>query len=247
MANTKVNRLEPGIALARSEFERSFELLRDLTSYAIYLLDADGVIVGWNAGAELIVGHKAEEMIGEPFSRLFTKEERRAGVPRQALFAAKSAGRYENEGWQQRKDGNHLWANTTIEAVRDEELLIGYACITRDATEKRAAEEALRESERQFRLLVAGVTDYALFMLDPNGIVSSWNAGAERIKGYRANEIIGHHFSRFFTDVDRGKGTPLRALYTATQEGRFEAEGWRVRRDGSLFWANAIIDAIRDE
>ncbi len=229
--------------------ERQFRaLIQGVTDYAIYLLDSDGVIVSWNAGARQILGYEASELLDEPFSRLFTSEERRAGVPRQALLSARHGDRYEQEGWRARKDGSHLWANTVIDAIWDEDqALIGYACITRDATEKRAAEEALRESERQFRLLVAGVTDYAIFRLDPNGIVSSWNAGAERIKGYKADEIIGHHFSRFFTDVDRGSGTPLRALYAATQEGRFETEGWRVRKDGSLFWANAIIDAIRDE
>lgn len=248
MAGRKADSLKQSDLLPGSDAGRSFGLLRDVTGYAIYLLDADGVIVGWNAGAERVLGHAAGEILGEPFSRLFTTEERRKGLPRQALATAKTSGRYENEGWQRRKDGNHLWAHTTIEAVRDKrQPVVGYACIVRDATEKRAAEQALRDSERQFRLLVAGVTDYALFMLDPNGIVSSWNAGAERIKGYKADEIIGHHFSRFFTDADRAKGTPLRALYAATQEGRFEAEGWRVRKDGSLFWANAIIDAIRDE
>jgi PAS domain S-box-containing protein len=229
--------------------ERQFRaLIQGVTDYAIYLLDPDGIIISWNAGAQQILGYEARELIGEPFSRLFTSEERRTGVPRQALQSARQGDRYEREGWRARKDGSHLWANTVIDAIWNrDETLIGYACITRDATEKRAAEQALRESERQFRLLVASVTDYAIFRLDPNGIVSSWNAGAERIKGYKADEIIGHHFSRFFTDVDRAKGTPLRVLYAATQEGRFEAEGWRVRKDGSLFWANAIIDAIRDE
>src|SRR5262249_18881024 len=112
---------------------------------------------------------------------------------------------------------------------------------------RRTAQDSLRESERQFRLLVANVTDYALFMLDPNGIVTSWNAGAQRIKGYKADEIIGQHFSRFYTERDRAAGVPARALYTANREGRFEAEAWRVRKDGNLFWANVVIDAIRDE
>ena len=105
----------------------------------------------------------------------------------------------------------------------------------------------MRDSERQFRLLVNGVTDYALFMLDPNGIVTSWNVGAERVKGYTADEIIGQHFSRFYTATDRAAGIPTRALFTASTEGRFEAEGWRVRKDGSLFWANVVIDPIVDE
>ena len=107
--------------------------------------------------------------------------------------------------------------------------------------------EQLRESERQFRLLVNGVTDYALCMLDPNGIVTNWNAGAQRIKGYTAEEIVGQHFSKFYTESDRKAGLPSRALLTATTHGRFEAHGWRVRKDGSMFWANVIIDPIKDE
>src|SRR6478609_10627506 len=96
-------------------------------------------------------------------------------------------------------------------------------------------------------LLVQNVTDYAIYMLDPTGIVSSWNAGAERFKGYRADEIIGEHFSRFYTDHDREAGLPARALKVALAEGRFEAEGWRVRKDGSQFWANVVIDPVHDE
>ena len=248
VSSRKADQRRQDIAPGNADERRFHALIQGATDYAIFLLDPEGVIISWNQGASQILGYSAQEVLGEPFSRIFSTEQRRTGVPRQALLAAQRDGRCESEGWQLRKEGSHLWANTVINAVWDaRDRLTGYICIVRDATQKRAAEEALRESERQFRLLVAGVTDYAIFRLDPNGIVSSWNAGAERIKGYKADEIIGHHFSRFFTDIDRGKGTPLRALYTATQEGRFEAEGWRVRKDGSLFWANAIIDAIRDE
>jgi PAS domain S-box-containing protein len=125
--------------------------------------------------------------------------------------------------------------------------LEGFAKVTRDITERQSAHKTLRDSERQFRLLVSNVTDYALYMLDPNGIITSWNAGAQRIKGYSADEIIGQHFSRFYTERDRAAGAPSRALYTAAIEGRFEAEAWRVRKDGSLFWASVILDPIRDE
>src|ERR1700744_6526385 len=104
----------------------------------------------------------------------------------------------------------------------------------------------LFESERSFRLLVEGVADYALYMLDPNGIVTSWNIGAQRIKGYAPSEILGQHFSRFYTETDRANGKPARALATAEQHGRYEEEGWRVRKDGTFFWASVIIDPIRE-
>ena len=169
-------------------------------------------------------------------------------MPAQFLAIAAREGRFESEGWRVRKDGSRFWASVVIDAIRSKSgELLGFAKVTRDITERRAAQEALLESERQFRLLVAGVTDYALFMLDPNGIVTSWNAGAERIKGYTSDEILGQHFSRFYTERDRAAGAPTRAIATAISEGHFEADGWRVRKDGSMFWANVVIDPIRDE
>jgi PAS domain S-box-containing protein len=234
-------------ALLRSE-RRFRALVEGVTDYAICMLDTSGVVTNWNAGAERLKGYTADEIIGQHFSKFYAREERAKGVPGRVLETAVREGRSETEGWRQRKDGSRFWASVVVDAIRNSAgELEGFAKITRDITERQAAQETLRESERQFRLLVAGVTDYALYMLDPNGIVTSWNAGAERIKGYAADEIIGQHFSRFYTERDRAAGMPARALYTATQEGRFEAEGWRVRKDGSMFWANVVIDPIRDE
>ena len=161
---------------------------------------------------------------------------------------AASEGRFEREGWRLRKDGTQFWAHVVIDPIRSPSgEIIGFAKVTRDLTERRAAEEALRRSQEQFRLLVQGVTDYAIFMLDPEGHVASWNAGAQRIKGYAPDEIIGSHFSRFYTPEDRAEGIPTRGLATAAREGRWEAEGLRMRKDGSTFWAHVVIDAIRDE
>src|SRR6185312_15392399 len=229
--------------------ENRFRMLIDaVIDYAIYMLDPSGIITNWNTGAERMKGYRAEEIIGHHFSRFYTKEDRAAGLPARVLETARREGRYESEGWRVRSDGSRFWANVIIDAIRDNKgQLIGFAKITRDMTEQRAAQETLRESERQFRLLVRGVSDYALFMLDPQGIVSNWNQGAERIKGYKADDIVGQHFSRFYTEGDRRAGMPARALQTAKAEGRFEAEGWRVRKDGSMFWANAIIDPIHDD
>jgi len=231
------------------EGDRRFRrLIEGVVDYAIFMLDPSGVVTNWNAGAERITGYRADEIVGHHFSRLYTPEDRAAGVPVRVLEAAARAGRSESEGWRVRKDGSRLWASAVLNAIRDEAgTLIGFAKVTCDATEHRAAQEALRESERQFRLLVKNVTDYAVFMLDPNGVIVSWNTGAERIKGYSADEVIGQHFSRFYTKQDRAAGVPMRALEAAVAEGRFEAEGWRMRKDGTLFWANVVIDPIRDD
>ncbi len=231
------------------ESERRFRMLVDgVIDYAIYMLDPSGIVVNWNHGAERMKGYTAQEVVGQHFSKFYTAEDRARGEPAKVLETTAREGRYESEAWRVRKDGSRFWASVVLDAVRNADgRLEGFTKITRDITERRAAQEALRDSERQFRLLVSNVIDYGLYMLDPNGIVTSWNAGAQRIKGYAAHEIIGQHFSRFYTEQERAAGIPLRALHTATAEGHFEAEGWRVRKDGSLFWANVVIDPVRDE
>jgi PAS domain S-box-containing protein len=157
-------------------------------------------------------------------------------------------GRFEAEGWRVRKDGTRFWAHVIIDAVRAEDgSLLGYAKITRDITSKREQEKALFESEQRFRMLVQGVKDAAIYMLDTEGRVTNWNAGAEAIKGYTAAEIVGQHFSRFYTGEDRANGEPKRALETALREGKYEREAWRVRKDGSLFWAHVLLDPIFNE
>lgn len=239
--------------MAQSEHPSStssrFELLvQSVTDYAIYMLDQEGRVTSWNAGARRFKGYEADEIIGHHFSRFYTPEEREQEIPRIALETAEREGRFEAEGWRVRKDGTRFWANVVIDPIRDPSgALVGYAKITRDLSERRAAELELRASEERFRLLVQSVTDYAIYMLDPDGNVSSWNPGAERFKGYAADEIMGEHFSRFYTDEDRAAGVPRFALETARREGRFEAEGWRVRKDGSRFWASVVIDPIRNE
>ena len=229
--------------------EGRFRLLVDaITDYAIYMLSPEGIVTSWNSGAQRFKGYKPPEILGEHFSRFYLEEDRAAGLPARALATAAEHGRFEGEGWRQRKDGSRFWAHVIIDPIRRPSgELIGYAKITRDLTERRAAEQAIRQSEEQFRRLVQGVSDYAIYMLDPTGNVSSWNFGAERIKGYRPQEIIGTHFSTFYTAEDREAGLPETALGIARAEGRFEREGWRVRKDGTRFWASIVIDAIRDE
>jgi PAS domain S-box-containing protein len=222
-------------------------LIQGVVAYAIYMLDPEGRIVSWNPGAERIKGYTADEIIGEHFSRFYTEEDRAAGVPTQALRTAVEAGRFTVEAWRCRKDGSRFWAMVVIDPIYLEGRLVGFAKITRDMTEQHEARLAALESERRFRLLVEGVTDYAIYMLNPEGEVTNWNAGAERIKGYTASEIVGQHFSRFYVLEDVEAGKPQRALEIARHEGRFEAEGWRRRKDGSRFWASVMVDAIYDD
>jgi PAS domain S-box-containing protein len=223
-------------------------LVQSIVDYAIYLLDPDGVVTSWNAGAERIKGFQTNEIIGQHFSQFYTPEDRAAGMPERVLDIARREGKYQGEGWRVRKDGTRFWANVVVDAIKaDDGRIIGFAKITRDMTEQREAHQALIEAERRFRILVQGVTDYAIYMLDPEGHVTNWNAGAQRIKGYRPDEIIGQHFSRFYTPEDFEAGTPARALQTARDTGRYEAEGWRMRKSGERFWASVVIDAIRDD
>ncbi|NEU99753.1 hybrid sensor histidine kinase/response regulator [Bradyrhizobium uaiense] len=223
-------------------------LVEAITDYAIYMLDREGRVTSWNPGARRFKGYEADEIIGRHFSTFYTDAERSQNVPAKALAEAERTGHFEREGWRVRKDGSQFWAHVVIDAIRSPEgELVGFAKITRDLTERRAAETKLRESEEQFRLLVQSVTDYAIFMLDTSGHVASWNAGAQHIKGYAPEEIIGRHFSDFYTEADRAAGLPRIGLETATQTGRWEHEGQRVRKDGTVFWAHVVIDAIRDD
>ncbi|WP_454856161.1 PAS domain S-box protein [Rhizobium binxianense] len=223
-------------------------LVNAITDYAIYMLSPEGFVTSWNAGAQRFKGYKSSEILGQHFSRFYTEADRAAGLPARALSIAEREGRFEGEGWHQRKDGTRFWAHVIIDPIRHSSgSLIGFAKITRDLTERRAAENALRKSEEQFRLLVQGVSDYAIYMLDLDGRVTSWNSGAQRIKGYRPDEILGQHFSRFYTEEDRAAGEPERALRIASLEGRFEKEGWHVRKDGTRFWGSAVFDAIKDD
>jgi len=222
-------------------------LIQSVLDYAIYMLDPTGHIVSWNPGAERIKGYTPQEIIGQHFSRFYTEEDRAAGMPEYALATAAEAGRFTSEAWRVRRDGSRFWALVVIDPIRRDGKLIGFAKITRDLTEQRKAQEMALESERRFRLLVQGVTDYAIYMLSPEGLVTNWNTGAQRIKGYAANEIVGQHFSRFYTKEDLKREIPRIALERARSEGRFEAEGWRVRKDGTRFWASVVIDAVHDD
>ena len=233
-----------GIAHETGELHRL--LVQSVDDYAIFALDPDGYILSWNAGAQRFKGYTAEEIIGKHFSIFYPREKIEERFPDFELKEAARVGRFEDEGWRIRKDGTRFWANVVITALHDPSgTLVGFAKVTRDLTERRMADEALRESEERFRLLVQSVRDYAIFMLDPTGHITTWNAGAERIKGYTADEIIGQHFSIFYPQEDLDDGKPARELEIATRTGVYEEEGWRLRKDGSRFWASVVITAMR--
>jgi len=238
----------PATATGPSDVDDRFRLfVESVTDYGIFMLDLTGHIASWNAGAQRIKGYQATEVIGKHFSIFYPAEQIAAGKCEHALEIAVSEGRFEEEGYRLRKDGRRFWANVVITAVRDAKgELIGFGKVTRDLTERRDAEQELRRSEERLRLLIASVTDYAIFILDPRGHVATWNPGAQRLKGYRAEEIIGRHFSTFYPEEDVRAGKCERELEGAASIGRFEDEGWRLRKDGTPFWANVVITPIRD-
>ncbi len=231
---------------AWSAEERARLILESIRDYAIFLLDRDGVVTTWNSGAEHIYGYAADEIRGKHCSILYPVDDRDDGRCERALAVA-AQGRFEEEGWRVRKDGHRIWANVILSTVHDAGgRPVGFAHVTRDLSERKLAEETARQHAERFKLMVEGVKDYAIFMLDPMGRVVTWNEGAQRIKQYRAEEIIGQHFSRFYSEEDVRGGKCERELAAAERDGRFEDEAWRVRKDGSLFWANVVITALRD-
>jgi PAS domain S-box-containing protein len=222
-------------------------LIEAVVDYGIFVLDPQGRIASWNTGAQKLKGYTRSEILGQHFSIFYPPEAQASGWPEEELRRAKQLGRFEDEGWRLRKDGSRFWANVVITALWDDDgTLAGFAKITRDLTERRRHEEELRQSEQRFRLLVDSVRDYAIFMLDANGVVRSWNAGAQAINQYTASEVTGKHFSIFYTSPDIEARKPEIELEVAAAQGRVEEEGWRKRKDGTLYWANVVVSAIRN-
>lgn len=235
----------PVLQIAEHRYRLMVEPMPD---YALFMLDPAGVVTSWNPLAERMTGYRAEEVIGRHIECLYAPKDRDDGLSRRELRIARDKGRLEGESWWIGKNGRRFWAQSIIDPIHDERGdLIGFAQLTRDLSERKQAGEALRRNEEQFRLLVQSVTDYAIYMLDKDGNVTSWNYGAQRIKGYKPDEIIGRHFSSFYTQADREAGEPQKNLARAMSEGRVESEGWRVRKNGSRFWAHVVVDRILDD
>jgi PAS domain S-box-containing protein len=247
------------VSVDRSAEERQLALLvAQATEYGIFMMDTEGFVRTWNAGAERLKGYSREEIVGEHFSLFYTEADRARDHPANELRIAAREGRYEEEGWRVRKDGSQFWASVLITALYDEGgELIGFGKVSRDLTARRVIEEqararadeleAVNRQLSEYRRFVSSVRDYAIFMLDPGGRILSWNAGAEHLKGYAPEEVIGRHFSIFYTPEDKAREHPAHELEVAMREGRYEEEGWRIRKDGTTIWAGVTITAIRDD
>jgi PAS domain S-box-containing protein len=234
-------------------------LIAELEDYAIFLLDPDGIISTWNKGAQRIKGYLAEDVIGKSHKLFYTAEDREARMPEKLINLAIQNGKVIHEGWRVRKNGEHFWGNVTITALHnDKGGLTGFLKVTRDLTERRNAEiaqytytqqleknnEALRKSEERYHKMVAEVQDYAIILLDPTGIVLDWNKGAQKVKGYLPEEIIGKSFKLFYTPEDLKQNFPERLLHEAVVKGSTLNEGWRMRKDGTRFWGSVSITAL---
>jgi PAS domain S-box-containing protein len=236
-----------GVAAAPPDWNDFRALVEQVEDYAMCVLDLEGRVKTWSRGAEKIKGYAAPQIIGQHFSKFYPAEDIQSGKPARELEVARELGHVQDEGWRVRADGTRFWAFVTVTLLRDESgRPRGFAKVTRDLTDQRNAVEELRLSEERFRLLVEGVADYAIYMLDPTGRVATWNTGAEKIKGYRAADVVGHFFGMFFTPEDQANRRPQSELAVAAEQGRFAEEGWRVRSDGSRFWASVVVTALRD-
>ncbi|HTE27796.1 sensor histidine kinase [Flavitalea sp.] len=239
--------------------ERFHRMVAEVQDYAIILLDKQGIVLTWNKGAEKIKQYKESEIVGQPFQVFYLPEDRQSGLPEKLISEAVSTGRATNEGWRLRKDRSRFWGSIALTALHNENNeIIGFSKVTLDLTEKKLAEdqlnafteelkktnEALRNSEERYQKMIAEVEDYAIILLNPEGHIENWNAGAQKIKGYTSAEIIGKSFKIFYTPKDREEKLPDKLLAEAALNGKAMHEGWRVRKDGSHFWGSIVITAL---
>jgi PAS domain S-box-containing protein len=219
------------------------QTIDSLTDYAVIRLDPEGRVRSWHPGAERVTGYRAEEIIGHPVTVLHAEDDRRPGQVEQELAAAARDGRYETEGWRVRKDGSRFWASVVLAPVRgDDGAVQGFVQVTQDQSKRREQELESRAIEQ----MLDAITDYEVIRLDADGTVRSWSPGAQRLKQYTAADVLGHHVSMFYTEEDRSAGLAGREMAAAARDGRYETEGWRVRKDGSRFWAWVALAPILD-
>jgi PAS domain S-box-containing protein len=249
--------------------ERFHRMVSEVQDYAIILLSKEGIIENWNKGAEKIKGYTVDEAIGKSFRIFYNDDDRQKKLPDQLIEEARRKGKATHEGWRVRKDGSRFWGGILITALHnDVGEVIGFSKVTRDLSEKKRADDALiaksaelekkneelrqknaelKNSEERFHRMVSEVQDYAIILLSKEGIIENWNKGAEKIKGYSTEEIVGKNFSIFYTPHDREVDLPGQLMKIAHQEGKATHEGWRVRKDGSKFWGSIVITALHND
>jgi len=243
------------------EEERYHKMVSEVRDYAIILLDSEGKVVDWNKGAERLKGYTAAEIIGKNFRLFYPQEDKDTNLPEKLLAEAAAKGSVNHDGYRVRKDGTRFWGSVAITALHNAEgMIIGFSKVTKDLTERKAADdrllifteelkqknEALRRSEERYNRMIAEVQDYAILLMNSNGEIQNWNAGAQLIKGYQAHEIVGKSFRLFYLPEDIERGLPESLLNEAREKGKATNEGWRKRKDGTKFWASVVITALHD-
>jgi len=233
----------------KSAADRRFQLVVEAAPNAMVMIDRAGKIVMVNTQAERLFGYSRAEMLGEPVDSLVPERSRTRHADLREIFFADPRPRPMGAGrdlYGLKKGGAEFPVEIGLNPIETDEEMMVLAAIV-DITARKADERALRESEQRYSVLIEGVTDYAIYRIDPNGIVTDWNRGAHRIKGYTSEEIVGRHFSCFYTEEDRAANLPQESLEIASRHGRYEADAWRVRKDGSRFLASVVIDALKDD
>ncbi len=238
----------PPLSLLNKAPEKEMDILKrmiaEIEDYAIIIIDTEGHIISWNSGAEHIKGYSAEEIIGQSFKRFYTEKDLQEGKPDSLLKTAADHNRASDEGWRVRKDGTKFWASITITAIHNNKgHITGFSKVTRDLSEKKKAEDNLQKLNKA----ISEIEDYAIILLDNDGFILNWNKGAQNIKGYKSENIVGKNFRQFYTLYDLDNKKPEQLLKMANEKGQAHDEGWRVRKGGQRFWASVSITAIHDE
>jgi PAS domain S-box-containing protein len=236
------------IAAALEESEARYRtLVSQVRDYAIFAMDPQGRALSWNEGVEAVLGYAQNEFIGSPVELPFAADDIEAGVPWRELETARRDGVANDDRWLRRKNGTPFFATgRTTRRTDANGRFIGFTKVLRDETQRALAEAALRASEARFRVLIQNLYDYAIFMLDAHGVITEWSEGAQRVKGYAAEEVLGRHLATFYTPEARAAGEPEKELAEAAATGRVEREGWRITGDGRQIWVNEIATAVYD-
>jgi PAS domain S-box-containing protein len=227
--------------------QRLLKMCDQIEEYAIIVLDETGVVESWNKGAEQLFGYTANEVIGKEMDLFDTDEERLSKLSHRTILNARLQQKATARAWLLRKDRSRFWGNISVSPIQgDQGELIGYTNIIRDLGKIKVSADAIKDQEDRFSKMIAEISDYAIIMLDSRGHILNWNQGAQDIKGYLPEEIIGQNFRVFYSADDQAAQVPESLIHTAATTGRAQAEGWRIRKEGSKFWGSITITAIHD-